>query len=86
MPLPLAYGKQQHIGGQKKFLAANEVMDATCTHMTQGFFFPLFWESVGECWIFVVPNVFPSSPQWVHNMFPITPHYIPYPLPYILVG
>jgi hypothetical protein len=55
-------------------------------HMTHGFFFPLFWESVGECWILVVPNVFPSSPQWVHNMFPITPHYIPYPLPYTLVG
>jgi hypothetical protein len=66
MPLPLAYG-QQHIGGpKKKFLAANEVMDATRTHRTQGSFFsPL----LGECWIFCCSQCVPiKSPMGSQNV------------------
>jgi len=48
-----------------------------CTQGAQ-VFFPLGggW----RCWIFFYPIVFLSSSQWVPNMFPIAPHFIPYPL------
>ncbi len=67
-----------------KNISRGQWSEARCTQVLSVLFFWGRW----WCWIFVVPNMFPSSSQHVpqvcnvfFNMFSIVHCFIPYPLP-----
>jgi hypothetical protein len=68
-------GKEHNYAKKSSCCQRSEVAFTQGIHAFFFFFFVLFCFVLGEGgkhWIFVVPNVFP-------NMFPIAPHFIPYP-------